>query len=332
MRRISSPRKQLGTLLVGVLALGLSIPVHAEQTPGTTPARPSQSTRRAGFDVFGGAGITWAASPESFEAVGLEQTAAEFGGGARATNIWRNLFLQATVSRWSDSGERVFVDSSGERFPLGIALDLKATYVDVSTGWKTPVTSESGRTVAWTYVGAGAGVAMYSEQSPFAEPGDDLDTTAASYHVYAGIEVPVVSRLAAAIDARYRFVPNVFGEGGVTGERDEDVLGGFQISVGARLGFGGGSSRLRPPAPAATPPSPPRAPTLPPRRDLEAGVITEAAPVFLLPDATRTPLNTLAAGTAVRILEETPDWVRIEFRDHLGSRVGYVQRKFVRRP
>ena len=59
-------------------------------------------------------------------------------------------------------------------------------------------------------------------------------------------------------------------------------------------------------------------------------MITASAPVFLLPDATMTPLRTLTAGTSIRILEEKGDWIRIEFRDNqYGARVGYVQRKFV---
>jgi hypothetical protein len=59
-------------------------------------------------------------------------------------------------------------------------------------------------------------------------------------------------------------------------------------------------------------------------------VIAEATPAFILPDATRTPLRTLPAGTTVRILEEKGDWVQVEFNDpQYGRRVGYVQRRFV---
>ena len=38
----------------------------------------------------------------------------------------------------------------------------------------------------------------------------------------------------------------------------------------------------------------------------------------------------LVPGTAVRILEETKEWFRIQFTDpQFGPRVGYVLRKFV---
>ena len=64
----------------------------------------------------------------------------------------------------------------------------------------------------------------------------------------------------------------------------------------------------------------------------DRGVVIEAAPIYLLPDARRTPLRTLAPGIVVRILEETGDWFKVEFRDQqFGPRVGYVQRRHVER-
>lgn len=322
----------IGITFAIVLALGMPAAVDAQEAPRPRAATPSASNVQVGLDAFGGAGITWPAASDSFDAVGLGKTAIEFGGGARVTGLWRYLFAQVTAYRWSDTGERAFVDSTGTRFPLGIPLRVEATYVDGTIGWKVPTLTDTGRIRMWSYAGAGIGATKYSEESPFAGDDDDLDTTAVSYHMLAGVEVPIVSWLAVAVDARYRFVPGVLGEGGVSGVNEQDLLGGFQTSVGLRVGFGGPTPRIRTPAPA--PPAertgPP--PALPRRADLEAGVITAAAPVFLLPDAQRTPLRTLPAGTSVRILQETPEWVRIEFTDQFGVRVGYVQRKFVRRP
>jgi hypothetical protein len=69
---------------------------------------------------------------------------------------------------------------------------------------------------------------------------------------------------------------------------------------------------------------------VPPQVLASAGLISQNAPVFLLPDASRTPLRTLPAGTSIRILEQKGDWVQIEFNDaQFGRRVGYVQSKFV---
>lgn len=312
----------------------LAVPSNLDaQEAQRKPVPSAPGDVQIGIDAFGGAGITWPAASDSFEAVGLGKTATEFGGGARVTGLWRYLFAQVTAYRWSDTGERVFVDSTGTRFPLGIPLHVEATYVDGSIGWKAPTVSPTGRIRMWSYVGAGVGATRYSEESPFAGEDDDLDETGVSYHVLAGVEVPIVNWLAVAMDARYRFVPGVLGEGGVSGVNEQDLLGGFQASAGLRVGFGGPAVRVR------RPPAPPPAerstlpPVLPQKRiDLESGVIIETAPVFLYPDTQRTPLRTLPAGTSVRILEETPEWMRIEFTDSFGNRVGYVQRKFVRRP
>ena len=61
-------------------------------------------------------------------------------------------------------------------------------------------------------------------------------------------------------------------------------------------------------------------------QNVSTGVLTANEPVFLLPDATRTPLTTLVKGTTVRIIQRQGDWYRIEFRDpQFGNRVGYVR-------
>jgi hypothetical protein len=61
------------------------------------------------------------------------------------------------------------------------------------------------------------------------------------------------------------------------------------------------------------------------------GVVLESSPVYLYPDATRTPLATLAAGTQVRIVETRGDWSRVEFRDPVfGPRVAYIATSRIR--
>src|SRR6266496_2013362 len=61
------------------------------------------------------------------------------------------------------------------------------------------------------------------------------------------------------------------------------------------------------------------------RPTTETGVIVTAAPVFILPDATRTPLATLPSGTVVTVLSRERDWYKIMFRDpRWGDRTGYV--------
>jgi len=56
-----------------------------------------------------------------------------------------------------------------------------------------------------------------------------------------------------------------------------------------------------------------------------ATIVTDGAPIFLLPDSSRTPLTKLPAGTSVRILDIDGEWVNLEFRDGIfGARKGYV--------
>ena len=56
------------------------------------------------------------------------------------------------------------------------------------------------------------------------------------------------------------------------------------------------------------------------------------APIFLMPDARRTPLRTAAPDTRLRVLEEGPDgWVKVEFRDpQFGTRIGFNEARHIR--
>jgi Outer membrane protein beta-barrel domain len=306
------------------------------QTPSASPAPQSESTgTRIGVQGLGFVGLDFPRAEQSVEALGLDKRPVEAGGGVRVTNLWRALFVDVHASRWSTSGERAFVDSTGEVFPLGIPLDVDATHLDVSVGWRFYPRQRTSIRTAVPYFAGGAGVVRYREESPFAEPGDDLRTSATTYHVAAGLDYPLNRWLAIAADARYRFAPDVVGDDGVSSAFEEDDLGGFRLTVGVRVGFGGAAPVTpRRPEPADDPARRPDLvnPTTPPPVDTGTGTTTADAPVYLLPDRTRVPLRVLEAGTSVRILEETEGWVRIEFRDpQFGTRVGYVESKFVRR-
>jgi hypothetical protein len=64
----------------------------------------------------------------------------------------------------------------------------------------------------------------------------------------------------------------------------------------------------------------------------DRAVLLEQAPVYLRPDATRTPLRTLNRGAEVAVLREQGDWIQVEFRDpQFGTRAGFVESRFVRR-
>jgi hypothetical protein len=59
-------------------------------------------------------------------------------------------------------------------------------------------------------------------------------------------------------------------------------------------------------------------------------ITAASAPVFVLPDATRTPLRVLTPGTRLRVLRDQGEWLRVEFDDpRWGPRIGYIERKHV---
>lgn len=321
----------LSALLVGVLAFPTSLAAQGTTQPRPPASRPAPAPRvPVGVDVFGGAGFTFPASQDSYDAVDLSSTPVDYGGGVRVNGLWSKLFVQGTVSRWSDTGERAFVASDGTSFPLGIPLDVNATFIDGTIGLREVMRAANGRISFIPYVGAGAGIVRYEESSPFAEAGDDLDTTKPSYHVLAGLEIPLNRWLAFNVDGRFRYVPGILGDDGVSAQLGDDALGGFQTSLGLRIGFGGPQYIV---PPARRPPTTPSPSTTPPARTARPeGMISASAPVYLLPDPTRAPLRTLTAGTVVRLLSIKGDWTEVEFNDpQYGPRVGWVESKFVRR-
>jgi hypothetical protein len=107
--------------------------------------------------------------------------------------------------------------------------------------------------------------------------------------------------------------------------------GGVQTVAGLRFRFGGARTRAagRPaPRPGPPPSESPESAQVP---AAGSAIVLTAAPVYLRPDPTRVPLRTLAPGTTVRVLEESGEWVRIEFSDRqFGGRVGWVLGKYLR--
>jgi hypothetical protein len=65
--------------------------------------------------------------------------------------------------------------------------------------------------------------------------------------------------------------------------------------------------------------------------DERTAIVTDAAPIYVLPDANRTPLRVAAANTVLRVRSEEGQWLQVEFKDpQFGVRVGYVETQRVR--
>lgn len=58
-------------------------------------------------------------------------------------------------------------------------------------------------------------------------------------------------------------------------------------------------------------------------------VVTQTAPIFLLPDASRQPLRTAQQGSHLTLVENARDWIGVRFQDpQFGIRTGYMQARF----
>jgi hypothetical protein len=67
------------------------------------------------------------------------------------------------------------------------------------------------------------------------------------------------------------------------------------------------------------------------RTEVPKGVVLQDAPIFLTPDASRTPLRVAALGTSLEVLGTENGWLNVRFQDPVhGARVGYIEAKAVR--
>jgi opacity protein-like surface antigen len=227
-------RPRLLALIVPALLLAAPLPAIAQQKkPVPAAAKPAAPRAPIGVNGFVAFGSMRPSASDSFRAAGLESSATEIGGGGQITNLWRGLFAQGYVSTWDGTGERTFIDDAGNRFPLGIPLDVSMTYVDVTAGWKFTLGRRGFAQRVRPYVGAGVGFANYSESSPFAESGDDIDERFTSTHVLGGVEVSLHRWVGVAADIKFRSIPDAFGDDGIAGALRDDNLGG--TSAGVRI-------------------------------------------------------------------------------------------------
>jgi len=58
--------------------------------------------------------------------------------------------------------------------------------------------------------------------------------------------------------------------------------------------------------------------------------VSENAPIYIRAETMTTPLRVAAPGTRLRVLQESQDWLQVEFADpQFGPRVGWTRREFV---
>lgn len=195
-------------------------------------ALPVPAAGQTGVGVlgYGSFGIATLAAGDTFDAVAGTTSAPVFGGGAQLTGLWRGLFADVALFQLSLDGERVFVDDEGTVFELGIPLEVRMRPVDIAAGWRFAVGRVS------PFAGAGVTFMSYEETSDFAAAGDDVSEGAAGMLLLGGVDVRVWRWFQAGGELRYRRVPGILGEGGVSAAFGDDDAGGFSAAVRISVG------------------------------------------------------------------------------------------------
>ena len=237
-------RSVLVTCIAVVIILGTASIAGAQNTEHVTtdqaivertppPSAPATRSRHEEPDAeqfsstvrvrgFGQIGYSRFAAHKSFDAIVGRAGGPFFGAGAEVRHR-RGLFAAATISRFSTSGERVFV-TDGQVFKLGIPVSIAMTPVTGTVGWRLV------RRTASPYLGGGVGSYSFSESSKFAEESENVKKRFVSYHALGGVEFRN-NWLGTAFEVQYTRVPNAIGLGGVSAEFGERDLGGIEARI-----------------------------------------------------------------------------------------------------
>lgn len=210
-----------------------ALPPHMPPPASAADAVPSAAG--VGGLAFAGVGLFSPTARDTFDAVGITGSPMVLTGGLEVTRVYRNLFVRGAADWSEETGERVFLDDTGQRFPLGIPLDIRLIPIEVSAGWRFDGRPAARRRFV-PYVGGGAGVLLYRESDEFAEDDEKADEKFTSYHVLGGVDVYFARRAAVRAEFRYRAVPGALGDGGVSAVTGDTSLGGAVFVVGVVLG------------------------------------------------------------------------------------------------
>jgi len=209
-------------VVVGLLVMGSML--HS------APAEAQRSTARRSWGFYGFAEVDRHAftSSDTFDAI-MRDTWGTFPGGGGQVR-WRRLVFEIAASRYKRTGERVFV-ADGEVFRLGIPTTVAMTPIEFTVAYRFP---SFWRVVP--YAGGGAVRQRYKETSLFAEASENVDESHNGYQVVGGGELHVWRWVSAAVEGRYRSIPDAIGKGGVSSEFGENDLGGSSVRVKFLIG------------------------------------------------------------------------------------------------
>lgn len=221
------------SVLLALALLGAALPAPAlAQPPARRPAARQAARQAPAYPdrlqirPFVSAGSTWFTASKTFEAVLGSGQGQDFGGGINLTQgpAW----IEIGARQFSKSGERVFVTTSGQVFPLGIDTDVTMTPLEVTAGWR--FRPRFGARVR-PQLGVGYTRLRYEESAAFAQDGDDVDDTFNGFHVVGGVELRLFRWVGLGGDVVWTSVADAIGEGGASKAFGEDNLGGTSLRV-----------------------------------------------------------------------------------------------------
>jgi opacity protein-like surface antigen len=175
--------------------------------------------------AYGTVGVVSLDALETFEAIAESAAARVVGGGAQVSGFWRGAILEVSLTQSTINGERVFIDDEGEVNRLGLPLQVRLRPLDLLGGWRL----DRGAYSWW----AGGGVSRlgYDERSEDAVDGENVSTSAFGPLVGGGVDFRLSRRLFAGLEARYRHIGGILGEGGASAAFGETSAGGLVASV-----------------------------------------------------------------------------------------------------
>ena len=213
--------------LAVVLTVLVAAPAAAQTRRASTASDEPNVSFRPFFLLNGEA----FAAQQTFDAIFGRQSLRPFWGGGLQVGFGGRIFVELNATRFTQSGQRVFITSDGTIFPLGIPLDVRITTFEVAGGYRHPIVNR-----LWAYGGAGMTRYTYTETSSFAEAGENTDATAAGLAVLGGLEYRIHSWVRVAGEVAHTRVPDILGKGGISKDFGEDNLGGTAIRLRILVG------------------------------------------------------------------------------------------------
>jgi hypothetical protein len=215
-RRFPSPRLALAPLWVAALLLG---------APSSGAAQISGALEGGWYDMTN--------ASNSAKAVFDGQSGGPVFGASVRVPFGQSFFVSGHGRFFQKKGERAFVEAPDKpAFRLGHPLEVRIIPAYAMLGYEF-----GGRRSSFhPYVGLGAGITSYREESTVAGEVDTFSTTKPSYHLALGVDYGRGS-VRFGVELGYSAAPNVIGEEGVSKVYGEDDVGG--ATVVARISFGG---------------------------------------------------------------------------------------------